>query len=199
MDTQDATDRSPRYDRTANAILDAAAHLYATQGAAASMGEVAAAAGVGRATLYRYFQTRKSLLEALAARAIADLGRRLAEAGLERVPVEEAIERVVRAAVALGDRYAVILDERVDVDLEQVDPVVIAPIRALLARGIETGVLRDDIPVEILLELFGGLLAAVFKLAARGRLGLEDAAATAGSLFLDGAIAATGPSARLGR
>jgi TetR/AcrR family transcriptional regulator, mexCD-oprJ operon repressor len=188
MATQ-ASSGSPRYDRTANAILDAAAHLYASQGTAASMGDVARAAGVARATLYRYYQTRESLLKALAARAVADVGARLADARLDSVPVEEAVERIVRAIVTVGDRYAVLLDERIHLDLEEVDPLIAAPIRAVFGRGIETGTLRDDLPLEILLELFGGLLATAFELVAQGRLGLEDAAAATSSLFLQGARA----------
>ena len=187
MAAQDATDRSPRYDRTASAILDAAGHLYATQGAAASMGDVARAAGVGRATLYRYFQTRESLLEALAGRAVADVGDRLADARLDAVPVDEAIERIVRAVVTVGDRYAVLLDERIQPDPKETERVLATPIRAVFARGIEDGALRDDVPPEAMLELFGGLLATVFRLVAHGRLGLEDAAAMASSVFLQGA------------
>jgi AcrR family transcriptional regulator len=75
------------------------------------MAEVAAAAGVSRATLYRYYPSRETLLEALAAQALAEAGARIADAGLERAPVDEAIERIVRAVIAVGDRYAVLLQE----------------------------------------------------------------------------------------
>src|SRR5262245_26610502 len=95
------------HDRTASAILDAAAHALAER-TDASMADVASAAGVGRATLYRYYPSREALLDALAAEALADAGARLADAGLDRVPVPEAIERIVRALVAVGDRYVVL-------------------------------------------------------------------------------------------
>ena len=44
---------SPRFDRTSAAILDAAARVFADEGASANLATVATAAGVSRATLYR--------------------------------------------------------------------------------------------------------------------------------------------------
>jgi AcrR family transcriptional regulator len=178
-----------RQDRAAAAILDAAAHVLADHGNA-SLAEVASAAGVSRATLYRYYPNREALLEALAVAAIADAGARLADAGLERASVEQAIERIFRALVAIGDRYAVVVDERVEPDEDETDRVLGAPIRAVFKRGIETGVLRDDLPEEALLALFGGLLHAAVKLAGRRALGVEETAAAATAIFLDGARAA---------
>jgi AcrR family transcriptional regulator len=180
---------SPRHDRTTAAILDAAAHVLAADGAAASMADVANAAGVGRATLYRYFETRESLLEALAADAVAEAGARLADAGLDGVPVELAIERIVRAIVAVGDRYAVILREEILPDREEVERLLGAPIRAVFARGVRTEVLRSDVTLEILLELFGGLLTSTIKLVGQRRVGLEDAAAAVTDVFLQGSRA----------
>jgi TetR/AcrR family transcriptional regulator, mexCD-oprJ operon repressor len=178
---------SPRHDRTAAAILDAAALMLAGRGASANMAEVAAASGVSRATLYRYYPSRETLLRALAAQALTDAGSRVADAGLERCPVPEAIERIVRALLAVGDRYAVLLSEQVDPDPAEAERVVGAPLRAVFARGIEEGVLRDDLPPEVLQELFGGLLTAAIKLVGERRLGLEEAAAITTALFLDGA------------
>src|SRR5256884_9192324 len=116
-----AATASPRYDRTAAAILDAAAHVLAERGAGANMAEVAAAAGVSRATLYRYYPDREALLEALASHALADAAARLADAGLERAPVEQAIERIVRALTAVGDRYAVLVREQVEGNPDEID------------------------------------------------------------------------------
>ena len=62
-----------------------------------------------------------------------------------------------------------------------------APLRAIFARGIDQGVLRDDLPSEVLFELFGGVLATAVKLVGERRLGLEETAAATTTLFLDGA------------
>src|SRR5213596_305542 len=178
-----------RNARTTAAILDAAAHALSEHGRSANMADVAEAAGISRATLYRYYPDREALLDALAAQALADAGSRLADAGLERAPVEEAIERIVRALTAVGDRYAVLIREQVEADPDDIERLVAAPMRAVFARGIESGLLRQDLPAEVLLELFGGALVAALKLTERGRLGLEEASAAAASVFLDGARA----------
>jgi AcrR family transcriptional regulator len=181
------TPPSPRHDRTAAAILDAAAHVLAEHGSNANMAEVAAAAGVSRATLYRYYPSREALLEALAAEAVADAGRRIADAGLDRCSVAEALERLVRALLAVGDRYAVLLREQVLPDPAEAERVIGDPLRALVTRGIDEGVLRDDLPLEVLPQLFGGLVGSAVKLVGERRLGLEETAAATTALFLDGA------------
>src|SRR5438093_7911916 len=187
MELAMAATASPRYDRTAAAILDAAARVLADRGARANMAGVAAAGGVSRATLYRYYPSREALLEALATQALTDAAGRIADAGLDRCPVPEAIERIVRALLAVGDRYAVLLREQVDPDPAEAERVVGAPLRTVFARGVDQGVLRDDLAPEVLQELFGGLLIAAIKLVGERRLGLEEAAATTTALFLNGA------------
>ena len=178
--------QSPRFDRTSAAILDAAARVFSEEGAAANLASVAAAAGVSRATLYRYYANRDALLEALVLDALNDAASRLADAGLERAPVEDAIERILRAFVTVGDRYAVLVSDlpRVEkADKRQLQ----TPVRAVLGRGIETGVLRNDLSVEILDELLAGATLSAIKLTQHQQLGLEEASAAAASLFLDGA------------
>ncbi len=176
-----------RSDRTAAAILAAAAHVLAEQGSSSNMADVAAAAGVSRATLYRYYPHRDALLDALAAQALADAAARLADAGLERAPVEEAVERIVRAIVAIGDRYAVLVHERIKFDPAEAQRLLGEPMRAVFARGVESGLLRRDLSLDVLLEFFGGALMSAVKLTQRGQVGLEEASAAAATLFLDGA------------
>jgi TetR/AcrR family transcriptional regulator, mexCD-oprJ operon repressor len=182
-----AASTSPRFDRTVAGILDAAAHAFAEHGGNANMADVAAAAGVSRATLYRYYPSREALLQALATQALADAGGRIADAGLDRCPVPEAIGRLVRAILTVGDRYAVLIGEQVEPDPAEAERAIGEPLRAVLVRGIDEGILRDDVPVEVLDKLFGGLLFAAVKLVGERSLGLEETAAATTALFLDGA------------
>ena len=60
-------------------ILDAAAQLFVARGvAAAGMGDIAAAAGCSRATLYRYFVSRRALHRAFVHREARRVGERVA-------------------------------------------------------------------------------------------------------------------------
>src|ERR1700716_3030900 len=137
---------APRFDRTAAAILDAAAHVFSEQGTAANLADVAAAGGVSRATLYRYYPNREALLKALAAHALTELASRLNDAGLERASVKEAIERLARAIVAGGDRYSVLAGEQCPPDEADAERLVGGPMRAVFERGIASGLLPQDPP-----------------------------------------------------
>jgi len=177
---------SPRFDRTSAAILDAAARVFADERTGANLASVATAAGISRATLYRYYANREALLEALVLDALDDAASRLAAAGLERATVEDAIERILRAFVAVGDRYAVLVGDLPRVEKADKSQLQ-TPVRATLERGIETGVLRHDLPVEVLNELLAGTALSAIKLTQHQHLGLEEASAAAASLFVDGA------------
>jgi TetR/AcrR family transcriptional repressor of mexCD-oprJ operon len=89
---------SIRTQGTRRRILLAAARVLAAR-EAASMADIAATAEITRGTLYRHFPGRDSLIQALEAAANEEAGRRLAEANLDQVPVEEGLAVVPRHVV----------------------------------------------------------------------------------------------------
>src|ERR1041384_5257246 len=105
--------------RVSGAILEAAAAVLADRGEQASMADVAASAGMARATVYRYFPNREALLEALGRLAVEEAGERLAAGRLEEIPVPDAFERAVRALVAVGDHFVVVSRESARPDPEE--------------------------------------------------------------------------------
>jgi AcrR family transcriptional regulator len=182
--------RQTLQQRVATAILEAAARVLATAGEQASMHDVAAAAGVARATVYRYFPNRQALLDELGELAVRDAGTRLASARIDEVPVEEGVARAVRALVDVGDYFIVLARERVQPEPEQFDQRITAPLRRFLERGQATGAIRDDIPSSWLTDSLVGLVVSVLPSAPS--LGKEDAIAVITSLFLEGARAGEG-------
>src|SRR5919109_2802674 len=127
--------KQPLQEPLAAAILEAAARVLAKGGEQASMNDVAVAAGVGRATLYRYFPSRQALLDELARIAADDAGVRLASARIEEVAAGEGIKRAVRALIEVGDPFVVVARERVRPDPEQFEQSVTEPLRRLFERG----------------------------------------------------------------
>jgi TetR/AcrR family transcriptional repressor of mexCD-oprJ operon len=173
--------------RVAAAILDGAAGILAVQGEQASMNDVAAAAGVARATVYRYFPNRQALLDELARAAVSDADERLAAARIDEVPPEEGVARAVRALVDLGDSFVLLARDRVRSDPERFERRVMQPLRELFKRGQDAGDIRRDITSAHLTESLIGLIVGVVT--STPPLGREDIIATITGLFLDGARA----------
>jgi AcrR family transcriptional regulator len=173
--------------RVAAAILDGAAQIFALQGAQASMNDVAEAAGVARATVYRYFPNREALLDELGRAAVSDVAAGLESARIDAVAPEEGIARAVRALVDVGDGFVLLTRERLRSDPEQFERRLTQPLRQLFERGQAGGDIRDDITSARLTESLIGLIVGV--LTSTPSLGREDMIATITGLFLDGARA----------
>lgn len=173
--------------RVAAAILDGAAHIFAIQGEQASMNDVAEAAGVARATVYRYFPNREALLDELAHVAVSEVDARLESARIDEVEPEEGIARAVRALVDVGDSFVLLARERLRSDPERFDRKLLQPLRRLFERGQVSGDFRDDIASARLSESLIALIVGTLR--STPALGKEDTTATITGLFLDGARA----------
>ncbi len=179
--------RQALQQRVAAAILDGAAQIFALQGEQASMNDVAEAAGVARATVYRYFPNREALLDELAEVAVGDVDARLTSARIDEVAPEEGIARAVRALVDVGDSFVLLARDRGRSDPERFKRKLTQPVRQLFERGQAGGDIRGDVASARLTELLIGLI--VGGLTSTPQLGKEDMTATITGLFLDGARA----------
>ncbi|CAL9305957.1 HTH-type transcriptional repressor LfrR [Streptomyces sp. enrichment culture] len=88
--------------RTRRAIVDAAVALLAGD-PTASLGDVAAAAGVGRTTVHRYFPERSDLLAAIGADVLEKVAAATERARLDDGPAAKALERLCQEYFELGD------------------------------------------------------------------------------------------------
>jgi TetR/AcrR family transcriptional regulator, mexCD-oprJ operon repressor len=177
----------PLQQRVSTAILDGAARMFALQGEQANMNDVAAAAGVARATVYRYFPNRQALVDELAQVGLDNTEEWLASARIDEVAPLEGVARAVRALVDVGDTFVVLARERVTTQPDRFDQIVTEPLRGLFERGQGDGELRTDISATRLTESLLGLIVALIT--STPRLGKEDIVDTITNLFLDGARA----------
>lgn len=171
-------------ERVAAAIVEAAAAVLAER-EDASMSDVASAAGVARGTVYRYFQGREALLEALGSVAVQEAGAGLAAARLDEVAINEAFTRAVRALVLVGDYFVVLARERASVEPAEFERRISGLLRDLMERGQALGEIRSDVPAGWLVETLIGVIVSV--LGAGSSVGVEDKVDAITSLFLDGA------------
>ncbi len=169
------------------AILRGAAQTFAAQGDQASMNDVAKAAGVGRATVYRYFPNRGVLLDELTRVGVGDVNARLISARIGQVTPEEGIARAVRALVEVGDSFVLLTRQRRRSDPHRFERQLTQPVRQLFERGQTNGNIRDDIASTRLIEALIGLILGVMT--STPPLATEDMTATITRLFLDGARA----------
>jgi len=132
------------------AILDATATLIAAQGLrAVTMSEIAGTAGIGRATLYKYFPDVESILIAWHERQVAGCLARLTELRDSAESSTEKLNAVLGhyAFVQYGSRrsdLAAVLHRQEHIG--QAQQKLGALIGDLLVQGVDGGVVRTDVP-----------------------------------------------------
>lgn len=156
---------------------------------AASLGEVAAAAGISRTTLHSRFPTRQELLITLAMEAMDLIEAAYQEAHLDDGPVDEALKRAVAGMIPLGPRVEYLLRER---SLNAVPEVVQRheeldrPLLELVRRGQQDGTLRDDFSDWWIVASLAAAVFAAWAAVADGRLAPREAPRLVCGTVLDG-------------
>lgn len=170
-----------------DAILDTTWALVSEQGLlSVTMSQIAAATGVGRATLYKYFPNVEAILAAFHDRQIADhlvhlrqLADRPGEPAARLTAALHVYAQICHHRERHGSAELAALlhrGERVAAAQQQLHDVF----RRLLAEAAASGDVRDDVPPE---ELAAYCLHA---LAAAGSLPSEDEARRLVEVTLDG-------------
>jgi TetR/AcrR family transcriptional regulator, mexCD-oprJ operon repressor len=136
-------------ERSIASILDAAVDALG-EDQEASMSEIARRAGVVRATIYVHFPTREALLEAVTARAFAEVAAVITAAEPERGDPADALERVVAATWRTLGRYhaliAINVGEHTHEELHHRHGSVLGMLLPLIERGQADGAFRPDVP-----------------------------------------------------
>jgi TetR/AcrR family transcriptional repressor of mexCD-oprJ operon len=144
----------------------------------ATMQDIAGAAGLGRATVYRHFPTREDLLGAIAIGALDELRRALSDGRLEEAEPREALRRGVAAILEIGDRYCVLVDGHDHMPPEAKAAAMaetFAPLEAVLERARDEGIIRAGVPLTWARATLGALIRVAMQEAAEGTLRRDDA------------------------
>ncbi|WP_437815451.1 TetR/AcrR family transcriptional regulator [Sorangium sp. So ce1078] len=160
---QDAGSRPLRADARRNRarILEVASEVFASEGLAVPIDEIARRAGVGAGTVYRHFPTKESLFEAIVldrVERLIDEARSLAAADDPGAAFFRFFSSAVEAGLAnrgLGDALAAAGFDREAV----VDRTLLGAIGKLLRRAQRAGAVRGDVDAADVKALMLGCLA----------------------------------------
>ena len=168
--------RAARGRRSKRAEIVEAAIAVLNVNTGASMSEIAAQAGVGRATLHRHFRTRDDLVRAIGAQCVEETtaAARVVDA-VDASPVER-LRSMFGAVIPLGDRYGFLSFETAD------DEIVRAGYReqirwtaALVEELKATGDIAPDVPSRWVVAQIDQLVWTAWKSVAGGDLTAPEA------------------------
>jgi AcrR family transcriptional regulator len=173
--------------RSIATILDTAIAVLGRQ-PAASMEEVATAAGMSRQTIYAHFATRDALLRAVTEQVTAEVERELDDLDLDHGSTVDALARWADASWALLERYPVLLTPAMMAPhgqdaLTQHEPVVTGLLR-LIERGRHSREFDRSMPTTWYLAAIIGLGHAAGQEVTAGRM----APVQAGEAFRDSVL-----------
>lgn len=182
-------DSDPRASRSRNALLSAATDVL-IRNPDASLSEIAAQAGVGRATLYRHFQTREHLLVELALESLAETDKACAHIQEENLKGRRAIEEIFRSVMPLANRFHFLLSLWPSIETHQKLKDAYTDQLYQLVGSIEEAKMENSIdkslPNDWLIELIDNLLYTGWHCIANGSLTVERATELSIRAFFDG-------------
>ena len=146
--------------RNLERVLDAAAEAFAASGPAASIDEIARAAGVGHGTVFRRFPTKDDLMYAVIERHVAQM-RSIAEEALESDDPGEAFfgfaRRVAELIMATPGLHGCVVHCGQKPGAAELDQLV----ARIVSRAQRAGAVRGDVqPVDVQLLVRSALTSA---------------------------------------
>ena len=166
--------RSSGREAAREAVVDTALALFSERGyVGVRVEDIAKAAGVSRATFYKYFAERDEILAELFARLLGDTPPAVDRSK----PVADEVERVLRdTSVRMTDQpelarfvYTLPVRHAAVVGSDAATPPVFAALGELVAAGIERGELRGDVPGDVIVDALARAFEAGMRDWAEGR------------------------------
>jgi TetR/AcrR family transcriptional repressor of mexCD-oprJ operon len=178
-DARGTARRAQRADARRNiaAILDAATDCL-VRDPETSVAGIAAAAGVGRITLYGHFKTRAELVDAVLTRTVQRANVILDATDTGGDP-RDALTRLVAASWQIVHQFRnILLAAQRELPAERIREVhdpILRRVQSLIGRGQDAGAFRSDLPRQWLITTAFSLMHAAAEDAAAGRA-TDDAA-----------------------
>jgi len=162
---------------TRDAIIEAAFEVF-SENQAASLGDVAQRAGVGRATLHRHFPGRPELMRSLAKVAMAELDEAVNRATAHAPSYAEGFRLSLFAIVPLANRQWFLANEGLEADPE-IAAAYSASLKELhrdIEKAKKEGAFDPNIPTAWIAEAYENLTYAAWSLVRKGEATPKQAA-----------------------
>jgi AcrR family transcriptional regulator len=177
--TQTPTERGSASDKR-EAVLDAALKLFAAQGFhGTSMPEVAEKAHVGAGTIYRYFESKEALVNALFQRWKAELSQHLLGDLPPDLPTRDVFHRVWTRLAGFAQQHPEAFaflelhhhQPYLDAESLRIEMELLQMLGAFVEASSQAGALKD-LPPAVLIALGYGAMSGLLKAASLGHLEL---------------------------
>jgi AcrR family transcriptional regulator len=170
---------TPRSDaiRSQRRIIEAATELLA-EDPAASMEEIASAAGVGRATVHRHFSTRAALLRAVFVAALEELATAVRSADLAHLAPIPALDAVLDAVLEVPRAYRVLVRATTpeeDEEIRERFEAIVEVVGEVITRARDAGLVRDDLSDEWVADVWSAITLVALERVVLGSLPVEAA------------------------
>ena len=163
-------------------IVSAASVLFMEKGiAAASMDDIAKAAGYSKATLYVYFENKEEIVGILVLNSMKKLYDYISSALIRHETTKARYDLICRGLVQYQEEFPfyfkMVLD-KINIDFEsydylpeeketyQIGEEINEKIKHFLLSGMEKGDLRGDLEIMLAIFNFWGMLSGIIQLAA---------------------------------
>ena len=170
-------------------MLDASITLL-SQNPGASLSDIAQAAGVGRATLYRHFESRDQLIQALIIDSLEATDAALESVRDRQQSAREALEQGMVAVMRIADRFHFLF---VNWSWASEDPEVatiyqrqLEELSELVERGKRESAIATDLATDMVVGLIDSLVYAGWWTVHTGSLNTESAGEQAARMLFQG-------------
>jgi AcrR family transcriptional regulator len=168
--------KDTRQVQSENAIIEASIRTLLVN-PSAGMSEIATAAGVGRATLYRHVESRQALIEKLVLVCMEEMDA--ATAPLAHLTGGAALEARIDATMPLADRFHFLAELwTIAADSEaitQIDNKLDDELAVLVEQAKRAGQINTDLPTPWVVSFYASTLMAAWWLIASGDVEIDEA------------------------
>lgn len=176
-----------RLVQTEKAVLEAGIRVLLSN-PGGGMSDIAKAAGIGRATLYRHFPTRELLVRKLAMMCHTEMEEALRP--YEELRGVAAFEAMIETFVPMADRFRFLLSlwtiAMEDEGIVELNTEMRQEMFNLIDHAKEIGDLSPELSTSWIAEFFDATIVAAWTLIEKGEMSAHEATFSAKASFLNG-------------